>query len=84
MATVVIAQNHAIEAAVAEALRHLPLETPGRGKRVAVKPNDPWASAEDKTGVTQPDTLRAVLRRLTQYGPRELVVTGGAGGRRDG
>src|SRR5205085_3514042 len=41
--------------------------------------NDTWASAEDKTGVTQPDTLRAVLRHLKQFGPRELVVTGGAG-----
>jgi uncharacterized protein (DUF362 family) len=44
-----------------------------------VKPNDTWASAEDRTGVTQPDTLRAVLRQLKEYQPRELVVTGGAG-----
>jgi uncharacterized protein (DUF362 family) len=79
MATVVITQNNAIEVAVVEALRPLPLEPLVRGKRVAVKPNDTWASAEDKTGVTQPDTLRAVLRHLKQYGPRELVVTGGAG-----
>jgi uncharacterized protein (DUF362 family) len=68
-----------IEEAVAEALGHLPLEPLVRGKRVAVKPNDTWASAEDTTGVTQPDTLRAVLRHLKQFGPRELVVTGGAG-----
>src|SRR5919198_501392 len=79
MATVVITQNNVIEEAVAEALRPLPLEPLVRGKRVAVKPNDTWASAEDKTGVTQPDTLRAALRHLKQYGPRELVVTGGAG-----
>src|SRR5207248_11617957 len=79
MATVVITQNNAMEEAVAEALRHLPLEPLVRGKRVAVKPNDTWASAEDKTGITQPDTLRAVLRHLKQYGPHELVVTGGAG-----
>jgi uncharacterized protein (DUF362 family) len=35
--------------------------------------------AEDTTGVTQPDTLRAVLRQLKTHQPRELVVTGGAG-----
>jgi uncharacterized protein (DUF362 family) len=50
-----------------------------RGKRLAVKPNDTWASAEDTTGVTQPDTLRAVLRQLKPHQPRELIVTGGAG-----
>lgn len=49
-----------------------------RGKLVAVKPNDTWASVSDKTGVTQPDTLRAVLRFVQQYEPRELIVTGGA------
>ncbi|HEU4684901.1 MAG TPA: DUF362 domain-containing protein [Nitrospira sp.] len=29
--------------------------------------------------MTQPDTLRAVLRHVNRYGPRELIVTGGAG-----
>jgi hypothetical protein len=29
--------------------------------------------------VTQPDTLRAVLRYVQRFGPRELIVTGGAG-----
>jgi uncharacterized protein (DUF362 family) len=79
MADVVITQNELIEEAIAEALRHVPLEKLVAGKRVAVKPNDTWASAEDKTAVTQPDTLRAILRHLKQYSPRELVVTGGAG-----
>src|SRR5947208_2081711 len=79
MAEVVVTQNEAIEEAVAEALGHLPLAGLVGGKRVAVKPNDTWASAEDRTGVTQPDTLRAVLRHLKRLGPRELVVTGGAG-----
>jgi uncharacterized protein (DUF362 family) len=46
---------------------------------VAVKPNDTWASAEDTTAVTQPDTLRAVLQHIQQLAPRELIVTGGAG-----
>src|SRR5213593_4406985 len=79
MVDVIITQNDVIEKAVDQVLGHVPLEALVRGKRVAVKPNDTWASAEDKTGVTQPDTLRAVLRHLKRYGPRELVVTGGAG-----
>ncbi len=68
-----------IERAIEAALRHMPLERLVRGKRVAVKPNDTWASPRDTTGVTQPDTLRAVLQQLRQFQPRELVVSGGAG-----
>jgi uncharacterized protein (DUF362 family) len=79
MATVVITRNEQIEKAVAEALGHIDVEKLVRGKLVAVKPNDTWASAEDRTGVTQPDTLRAVLRHVRQFNPRELIVTGGAG-----
>jgi uncharacterized protein (DUF362 family) len=79
MVTVAITQNMAIEQAITEALHHLELEPLIRGKRVAVKPNDTWASAEDTTAVTQPDTLRAVLRHVQRLAPRELVVTGGAG-----
>ena len=79
MVAVVITQNDAIERAIAEALAHLPLDALVRGNIGAVKPNDTWASPEDVTGVTQPDTLRAVLRHVQQCGPRELVVTGGAG-----
>src|SRR3954468_125705 len=79
MASVVITQNKQIEKAVVEALGRIDLEPLVRGRLVAVKPNDTWATAEDKTGVTQPDTLRAVLRHLKQFGPAELVVTGGAG-----
>src|SRR5205823_9254432 len=37
------------------------------------------ASPQDISGVTQADTLRGVLRALRQHGPRELVVSGGAG-----
>jgi uncharacterized protein (DUF362 family) len=80
MATVAITHNkNNIEAAVVEALNQLPLEQMVSGKRVAVKPNDTWASSEDKTAVTQPETLRGVLRHLKQLHPRELLVTGGAG-----
>jgi uncharacterized protein (DUF362 family) len=80
MATVAITQDlNRIENAIAEALRHIPLEKLVRNKLVAVKPNDTWATPEDVTGVTQADTLRAVLREIKRFGPRALVVTGGAG-----
>ena len=79
MARVAITRDEKIEQAVAEALSHLALEPLVRGKLVAVKPNDTWASAADTSGVTQPDTLRAVLRHLRRFGPRELVVSGGSG-----
>jgi uncharacterized protein (DUF362 family) len=79
MVAVAITQNVAIEQAVPEALDHLMLEPLLRGRRVAVKPNDTWASAEDTTAVTQPDTLRAVLRYVRRFRPHELVVIGGAG-----
>src|SRR5919204_5541094 len=79
MAEVVITRHDRIETAIDEALAHIVLERLVRGKRVAVKPNDTWASRDDTTGVTQPDTLRAVLRAIKRHGPRELVATGGAG-----
>ncbi|MDQ3810574.1 MAG: DUF362 domain-containing protein [Chloroflexota bacterium] len=80
MATVAITHDpNSIEAAVDRALRLLPLEQLVRGRLVAVKPNETWASATDTTGVTQPDTLRGLLRALRRLGPRELVVSGGAG-----
>src|SRR5437868_13325518 len=80
MAVVAIAHDpNSIEVAVGRALGYLGLEDLVRSRLVAVKPNETWASAEDITGVTQADTLRAVLRGLKQLGPRELVVSGGAG-----
>jgi len=79
MPAVAITRSDAIEQAVAEALGHVPLEALVRGKRVAVKPNETYATADDAAGVTQPDTLRAVLRAVQRCGPRELIVTGGSG-----
>jgi hypothetical protein len=79
MVAVAITQNFAIEQAISQALHYLELEALIRGQRVAVKPNDTWASAGDTTAVTQSDTLRAVLRYVQRFEPRELVVTGGAG-----
>jgi uncharacterized protein (DUF362 family) len=79
MAVVAMTRNQEIETAIADALHSIPLKALVAGKRVAGKPNETWASAEDTTGVTQPDTLRAVLRQIKQHQPRELVVTGGSG-----
>jgi uncharacterized protein (DUF362 family) len=79
MTDVVITHHQHVESAISAALEHIPLERLVRGRRVAVKPNDTWASEDDTSGITQPDTLRAVLRALRAHGPGELVVTGGAG-----
>jgi uncharacterized protein (DUF362 family) len=79
MVSVIITRDDAIESAIEDALGQIPLEGLVRGKLVAVKPNDTWASPADTTAVTQPDTLRAVLRQVKRFGPRELIVTGGAG-----
>ncbi|MGH7482433.1 MAG: DUF362 domain-containing protein [Longimicrobiales bacterium] len=78
--TVAITQDlRSIENAIREALAELELESRVRGRLVAVKPNETWASAEDTTGVTQADTLRAVLRAVKQHDPKHVVVSGGAG-----
>jgi len=79
MPDVAISHNDRIGLAIEEALSKIDLHSLIHGKRVAVKPNETWASADDKTGVTQPDTLRAVLRAIKPFHPSELVVTGGAG-----
>jgi uncharacterized protein (DUF362 family) len=79
MTDVVITQHDRIDVAIAEALEHIPVRTLLAGRRVAVKPNETWASESDTTGITQPDTLRAVLRAVNACDPRELIVTGGAG-----
>ncbi len=79
MSTVVITHNHDIGAAIREALGHIDVEPLVRGKLVAVKPNETYATEENKSGVTQPDTLRAVLQYIKQFEPRHIVVTGGSG-----
>ena len=79
MPKVAIAQNENIAQALSEALTHLDLEPIVRGKVVAVKPNETWADENDLTACTQGDTLRAVLRHLKSFGPKQLIVSGGAG-----
>ena len=79
MTDVVITHNDQIEEAITAALEHVPLATLVKDRRVAVKPNETWASEDDTSGITQPDTLRAVLRAVKRHHPRALVVTGGAG-----
>jgi uncharacterized protein (DUF362 family) len=80
MVAVAIAHDpSSIEHAVDQALGQLPLESLVRGRLVAIKPNETYATADDVSGVTQADTLRAVVRVLKRFGPRHLVVSGGAG-----
>ena len=74
-----IAHDDRIQAAVQGALSRLDLDGAARGKLVAIKPNETWATKDDATGVTQPDTLRAVIRHLKKFDPRHIVVSGGAG-----
>jgi uncharacterized protein (DUF362 family) len=80
MPDVVITRNLTdIGAAIAEALDAIALEPIVAGKIVAVKPNDTWAATDDTNGITQPDTLRAVLRSIKAHRPRQLIVSGGSG-----
>jgi uncharacterized protein (DUF362 family) len=79
MVVVAITQDDDIRRAIDDALRHLPVGDLVRGKLVAVKVNDTWASEDDTSGVTQPDTLDAVLAEIRRHDPKELVVTGGSG-----
>jgi uncharacterized protein (DUF362 family) len=80
MPAVAITQNlRSIEHAVADALEKVPLDDLVRRKLVAVKPNETYADSGDSSGVTQPDTLRAVIQQIKRFGPREIVVTGGSG-----
>lgn len=78
--TVAITQNRSdIGAAIEEALGHIDLGEIVSDKLVAIKPNETYATAQDTTGVTQADTLRAMIRAVKAHGPRHIVVTGGAG-----
>jgi uncharacterized protein (DUF362 family) len=80
-ASVSIAQGDpggSVEGAVAEALDRLDLSFL-RGRLVAVKPNETATPDGDCSGVTQPDTLRAVLRAVRAQEPAAVVVTGGSG-----
>lgn len=79
MSDVIITHNEDIGVAIEDALSHIDLRRLVDSKLVAIKVNETWASEKDKTGVTQPDTLRAVLNAVRQFAPGELVVTGGAG-----
>jgi uncharacterized protein (DUF362 family) len=84
MVAVAVAQDAEIEPAITGALDRLSLDSLVRGKLVAVKPNDTWASPSDKTGVTQPDTLRAVLRLSNVITHASWWLRMRRGGRRGG
>jgi uncharacterized protein (DUF362 family) len=70
-----------IERAIERAFAMLPLQPLIERRLVAVKPNETWASPEDISGVTQADTLRAVLRTLRGLvGHPAMIATGPLGG----
>ncbi len=50
-----------------------------RGKHVAIKPNETWASPSDTTPCTQSDTVRAAIRYVKRFDPSRITVTGGSG-----
>lgn len=79
MATVALTQHSKIRQAVEEALGFLPVEELFKNKIVAIHPNDTTATEEDQSGVTQADTLEAVIQFVKRFQPRELIVSGGAG-----
>jgi hypothetical protein len=57
MSKVAITHHDQVERAIPAALDYLDLEGVLRGKLVAVKPNDTWASRDDITGVTPKFTI---------------------------
>ena len=50
-----------------------------KGKHVAIKPNDTWASPSDLTPCTQADTLRGTIRYIKRFSPSKITVSGGSG-----
>lgn len=79
MPRVAITKHEDISQAIHSALDYLEVERLVRGRTVAVHPNDTWASEQDRTAVTQPDSLQSTLRYLKRFVPKELIVTGGSG-----
>jgi hypothetical protein len=71
MTSVVITQDKQdIGRAIDEALGKVPdLARLVHDKLVTIKPNDTYADEKDRTGVTQPDTLRAVHRYVKRAAP---------------
>jgi uncharacterized protein (DUF362 family) len=76
---VAIAHHEEIRRAIMQALGELRLDDIVKGRLVAIKPNDTWATPQDTTGVTQGDTLQAVIQHVKRGNPRRIVVSGGAG-----
>jgi uncharacterized protein (DUF362 family) len=80
MPSVVITHDRdSIERAITDALDRIPLEKLIRGKLVAVRPNDTWASADDISGVTHADTLLPIDLAIT-VGHPAMIATGPLGG----
>lgn len=65
--------------AIFDALEALDLEDIFTNRLVAIHPNDTYATPTDTSGVTQADTLQAMIRFAKEFNPRHIVVSGGAG-----
>ena len=79
MTSVAITHNEDILRSIHDALDAIEVEPAVRGKHVAIKPNETWASRDDLTAVTQGDALRALLQYVKRFEPASITVTGGAG-----
>lgn len=79
MTKVAISKNEDITKSIEESLSHLDVENVVKGKLVAVKPNDTWATPDDTNGVTQGDSLKAVIQYIKRFAPKKIIVSGGAG-----
>lgn len=80
MSTVAITQDlEFIGQAIFDALDALDTEDLFTDRLVAIHPNDTAAAPDNTQGVTQADSLQAVIRYVKQFNPRHIVVSGGAG-----
>jgi uncharacterized protein (DUF362 family) len=78
--TVSIAYSESIGEAISSSLKLVPdLDNLFKGRHVAIKPNETWASEKDLSPCTQADTVRSVIRFVRQYSPGAITVSGGAG-----
>ncbi|MCF6159094.1 MAG: DUF362 domain-containing protein [wastewater metagenome] len=75
-----IAYDQDIEKSITSALDSLEdISDLFRGKHVAIKPNDTWASPGDLTPCTQADSVEAVIKYVKRFHPKKITITGGAG-----
>lgn len=80
ISTVSIVQDPDIGQAINSCLNHLEdLSDIFSNQKIAVKVNETWASARDKSACTQPESLRAAIRFIKVFRPASITVLGGSG-----